>query len=50
MTEKEDRENEPVRATFDVTAYKNLPEKAIEDMTDEEFGEFQGEALARGSL
>lgn len=44
QTEKEDREGEPVRASFDVVAYK--PIKDIDQMTDEEIEELQGEALA----
>lgn len=42
MTEKQDRENEPVRGEFDVTAYKHVKPKA---QTDEEFEVEQGEAL-----
>jgi len=31
---------------FDIVAYKVLEDKAIEDMTDEEFGEYQGQKLS----
>ena len=33
-------------AEFDIVAYKYLPSKTIEEMTDKEFGEHQGQALA----
>lgn len=30
---------------FYITAYKYIPEKAVEDMSDEEFSEYQNEVL-----
>lgn len=36
-----------VNGSFDIVAYKHLPDKTIEEMSDEEFGEYQGEALAK---
>jgi len=50
LTEKEDRMDHPVKATFDLTAYKYLKPKTIDEMSDKEFGEYQGEALDRGKL
>lgn len=35
-----------IEAGFDIVAYKIIKEKAPEDMTDEEFGEYQGEKLS----
>lgn len=37
-------------ASFDILAYRHLPKKSIDDMTDQEFGEYQGESLAKGEL
>ena len=45
---KNERE-ESVDASFDILAYKHLPDKKIEDMTDEEFGQHQSEALDKAS-
>ncbi len=36
-----------VRAEFDLTAYKYLPKKSIDDMDDKEFGEYQDEQLSK---
>ena len=45
QTEKEDREGEPVRASFDIVKYKALTGKALKDMTDDELELEQGKAL-----
>lgn len=37
-------------ATFDIVAYQVIPTKGIDDMTDEEFGEYQGKSLDKGEL
>ena len=36
-------------AEFDIVAYKHIPDKTIEEMSDKEFGEYQGEELAKAS-
>lgn len=35
-----------IDARFDIVAYRYLEPKDIKDMTDEEFGEYQGEVMA----
>lgn len=37
-------------ASFDIVAYKCLPKKSIDKMTDKEFGEYQGKSMAKGEL
>ena len=39
-----------VDGSFDVVAYKVIDKKKIEDMTDEEFAEYQGKSLEAGEL
>lgn len=34
---------------FELVAYKYMPKKEMEDMTDEEFGELQSEIMAKGN-
>lgn len=36
-------------ASFDILAYRHIPEKSIDEMTDKEFGDYQGEALDKAS-
>ena len=38
-----------IRVSFDIIAYKYLKPKSIEEMTDEEFGQNQGESLHKAS-
>ena len=38
-----------VEGGFDIVAYKHLKEKTIDEMSDEEFGEYQGEVLDKAS-
>lgn len=40
MTSKREEQNSLVTAELDVVAYKYLPRKKIEEMTDAEFGEY----------
>ena len=49
MSEKSGDEGKPVNGSFDIVAYKYLPKKTIDEMTDEEFGSHQGEALDAAS-
>ena len=46
---KEESENS-TSANLEIVAYKYLPKKSINDMTDEEFGEYQSESLNKGGL
>lgn len=46
QTEKSDREGDPVRGEFRLVAYKPLPNKSLDEMTDDEFAELQGEMLS----
>ena len=39
-----------VEASFDITHYKHIPKKTIDEMTDQEFEKYQGESLAKGEL
>lgn len=39
-----------IEARFDIVAYKHLPKKSIEDMNDDEFGEYMGKSLDKGEL
>src|SRR3990167_2170356 len=39
-----------VSASFEIIAYKHMKEKTIDEMNDEEFGEYQGQAMERGHL
>lgn len=43
-------EKDRMNASFDIVAYKHLKPKSMDEMNDEEFDEYSGEALARGSL
>ncbi len=43
-------DKDTIDGRFDIVAYKHLPEKDIKDMTDEEFGEYEGKALSKGKL
>ena len=38
-----------IRVSFDIIAYKYLKPKSIDEMTDEEFGQHQGESLHKAS-
>lgn len=44
---KNESEDNRVSGRFDIIAYKHLKEKPIDEMDDKEFGELQGEELAR---
>ena len=46
MSSKSDRKGEPVRGDFDITRYKALSGKMMEDMTDEEMEEMQAKGLS----
>ncbi len=39
-----------IEGSFNILAYKYIPVKKIEDMTDAEFEEYQGKALHMGKL
>ena len=39
-------DKDKIHGDFNVVAYKYLPEKAIEDMSDDEFGDYQDKVLA----
>lgn len=49
MTGKSARKGNPTRGDFEIVAYKVLKRKTINDMSDEEFGAYQGKALAAAS-
>lgn len=46
---KEINENN-TSARFDIVAYRYLPKKSIDEMTDDEFGEYQSTSLDKGKL
>ena len=43
---KEEREDGTISASFKIVAYKHLRSKTIDEMSDKEFGEYQGKALS----
>ena len=45
MTSKESHRHMDTRGGFDITGYKVLKEKSPEEMSDKEFGEYQGKVL-----
>lgn len=48
VVQKSKTENDMgVDSSFDIVAYKYLPKKKVEDMNDEEFGEYQGEVMSK---
>jgi len=46
---KNEHENS-VHASFEIVAYKHIPKKSIDEMTDEEFGEYQNQSVNKGEL
>lgn len=48
--EHESTSDERSSVELAVTAYKVIEKKSMDDMSDEEFGEYQGEALKSGKL
>lgn len=48
--EHETVDNERCSVECAVVAYKVIEKKSIDDMTDKEFGEYQGQALDSGKL
>jgi len=49
QTSKNENEH-MVTGGFNIVAYKHLPTKSIDDMTDKEFAEYQDESLSKGNL
>jgi len=50
MDSKEDMMDMPTRGGFAIVAYKILPgPKTMEEMSDKEFGEYQGKVLEKAS-
>jgi len=49
-TMKSKRDDERgTRAEFEIVSYKPIVQKSIDEMSDKEFGEYQGEALAKAN-
>jgi|SRR3990167_2890314 len=46
---KNEREDS-LDASFEIVAYKHLKEKTMDEMSDSEFGEYQGQVMERGHL
>ena len=43
-------DKEVIDGRMEIVAYKYLPKKSVEEMSDKEFEEYQGEVLSKGKM